>query len=116
MKPAPIIARVFIAFLGLTGLPLVATAGPVNINTADAKTIARELTGVGLARAQAIVDYRQKNGPFRSADDLANVKGIGKHVVEQNRANIRIEKGKSGEAKASGGQSKGAAAGDETDQ
>lgn len=78
----------------LTALPLAAWAGPVNINTADAKTLAKELTGIGLARAQAIVDYRQKNGPFRTADDLANVKGIGKRVVEQNRANIRVDKAK----------------------
>jgi len=101
MNPASITARAFIASLVLAALPFVAAAGPVNINTADAKTIARELTGIGLARAQAIVEYRQKNGPFRTADDLANVKGIGKRVVEQNRANIRVEKNK-GDAKAEG--------------
>jgi len=101
MKPVSIIARVFIASLALATLPFVAAAGPVNINTADAKTIARELNGIGLARAQAIVEYRQKNGPFRTADDLANVKGIGKRVVEQNRANIRVDKSKA-DAKAEG--------------
>ena len=73
-------------------LPALACAGPVDINTADAKTLARELKGIGLARAQAIVDYRAKNGPFKSADDLARVKGVGQQVVEQNRANIRVEK------------------------
>jgi competence protein ComEA len=96
MNPASIIARAFITSLALATLPFVAAAGPVNINTADAKTIARELSGIGLARAQAIVEYRQKNGPFRTADDLANVKGVGKRVVEQNRANIRVEKSKAG--------------------
>lgn len=91
---APGSVRLFLAAVVLAALPLAAYAGPVNINTADATTIARELTGIGLARAQAIVEYRQKNGPFRTADDLANVKGVGKRVVEQNRANIRIEKSK----------------------
>jgi competence protein ComEA len=75
---------------------LLASAGvladPVNINTADARTLAKELNGIGLSRAQAIVDYREKNGPFKNADDLAKVKGIGMKVVEQNRANIRVDK------------------------
>ncbi|MGQ0384135.1 MAG: ComEA family DNA-binding protein [Gammaproteobacteria bacterium] len=69
----------------------VAIAGPVNVNTADAKTLARELDGVGMAKAEAIVAYRQKNGPFRSADDLAKVKGIGRKTVDQNKANLRFE-------------------------
>ncbi|MGQ0428681.1 MAG: ComEA family DNA-binding protein [Gammaproteobacteria bacterium] len=68
-----------------------AIAGPVNVNTADAKTLARELEGVGMAKAEAIVSYRQKNGPFRSAEDLARVKGIGRKTVEQNKANLRFE-------------------------
>lgn len=74
-------------------LPFVASAGPVDVNSADAKTIAKELKGIGLSRAQAIVSYREKNGPFKSADDLARVKGVGMKVVEQNRANIKVEKG-----------------------
>ena len=80
--------------LALAGLLLSsgAFAEPVNINTADARTLAKELSGIGLSRAQAIVEYREKNGPFKSADDLAKVKGIGMKVVEQNRANIRVEK------------------------
>ena len=68
-----------------------AIAGPVNINTADAKTLARELDGVGKAKADAIVAYREKNGPFKSAEDLAKVKGLGKKLIEQNRANLRFE-------------------------
>ena len=74
-------------------VPLWAWAGPVNINTADAKTLARELDGIGPAKAQAIVDYRQKNGTFKTADDLLKVEGIGAKVLEQNRDNIRVEKG-----------------------
>jgi len=68
-----------------------AIAGPVNVNTADAKTLARELDGVGKAKADAIVAYREKNGPFKGAEDLAKVKGLGKKLSEQNRANLRFE-------------------------
>ena len=75
----------------VTLLPMLAWAGPVDINTADAATIARELQGIGLSRAQAIVAYREKNGAFRSADDLRKIKGIGARVLEKNRANIKVE-------------------------
>jgi competence protein ComEA len=75
-------------------------AGPVNINTADAATMAKELNGVGLKRAQAIVEYRQKNGPFKSVDELALVKGIGAAAVAKNRELIRIDGGGKAAAKA----------------
>ena len=68
-----------------------AGAGPVNINSADAATLSRELKGIGMKRAQAIVDYRKAHGPFRSADELALVKGIGPSAIEKNRADIRVE-------------------------
>lgn len=84
--------KVFYSALAVL-LPLAVWAGPVDINTADAKTIARELQGIGLARAQAIVAYRDKNGPFKSADDLRKIKGIGAQVIDQNRPNIQLEKG-----------------------
>lgn len=72
-------------------LPAMVWAGPIDINKADAATIAKELQGIGLSRAQAIVAYREKNGAFKSADDLRKVKGIGARTLELNRANIRIE-------------------------
>ena len=71
--------------------PVMVFAGPVNVNTATAETISAELQGVGLSKAQAIVTYRKENGPFRSADDLSQVKGIGSRTVDINRENIRIE-------------------------
>lgn len=71
-----------------------ALAGPVNINTADAKTLAKELDGVGDSRAKAIVAYRDKNGPFRTADDLKKVQGIGPSIVERNRAKIVVDDAK----------------------
>jgi len=81
-------------------LPLGAWAGPVNVNTADASTLAQELDGIGPAKAQAIVEYRQKNGPFRTAEDLLKVQGIGERVLEQNRANLRFSGAGAGAAPA----------------
>jgi competence protein ComEA len=66
-------------------------AGPVNVNTADAETISAELQGVGITKAIAIVEYRKANGPFKSPDDLALVKGIGERTVELNREFILLE-------------------------
>ena len=71
-------------------LPLWAFAGPVDINTADAETISAELNGIGMTKAEAIVKYREKHGPFKSPEDLSLVKGIGDRTVELNRANIRV--------------------------
>lgn len=67
-----------------------AIAGPVNINTADAKTLAAELEGIGEAKAAAIVAYREVNGPFTSAEELLKVEGIGEATLEKNMANIRL--------------------------
>ncbi|MGH8187676.1 MAG: ComEA family DNA-binding protein [Steroidobacteraceae bacterium] len=78
----------------------VAWAGPVDINTADAATIAKELKGIGLSRAQAIVDYREKNGAFKSIEDLRKIKGVGDKTLELNRPNIRFD-GAPGRAKKS---------------
>ena len=68
-----------------------AIAGPVNVNTADAETIAAELTGVGINKARAIIAYRNANGDFEQAEQLALVKGIGARTVELNQANILLE-------------------------
>ena len=85
MKIPGIVATVCL----LLASPL-ALAGQVDINTADAETISAELKGVGLAKAKAIVEYREKHGPFRSADDLSLVKGIGERTVELNRSDIKV--------------------------
>lgn len=74
-------------------LPTLVLAGDaVNLNTADAATLARELKGIGETRAQAIVEHRSQHGPFRTVDELTLVKGIGQKVVEQNRAILRVDR------------------------
>ena len=67
-----------------------AFAGPVDINKAGPDELATELSGIGASRARAIVAYREAHGPFKSADELANVQGVGLHIVDLNRENIRI--------------------------
>ncbi|EEY38151.1 DNA uptake protein [Vibrio mimicus MB451] len=62
----------------------------VNINTASAEELATLLKGIGLKKAQAIVDYREANGPFISIDDLTNVKGIGEATVRNNATRILL--------------------------
>ena len=81
--------RVFV-LSALFGLPIAAWSGPVDINTADAKTLAAELRGVGESTAEAIIAYRTANGPFKTVDDLVKVRGIGSKILEQNRANMRV--------------------------
>jgi competence protein ComEA len=78
------------AALALLAAPTLLLAGPVDVNSADAETISAELKGIGLAKAKAIVEYRKKHGPFRSADDLTLVKGIGERTVEINRSDIKV--------------------------
>lgn len=63
----------------------------VLINTADAETLARELKGIGAAKAQAIVAYREANGPFAAVDELLEVRGIGPAILERNRELLSID-------------------------
>lgn len=65
-------------------------AQKVNINSADAATLDRVLVGIGPSKAEAIVAYRKANGAFRSADQLASVKGIGLSTIEKNRDRIVV--------------------------
>lgn len=68
-----------------------AFATPVNINTADAKTISDSLSGIGINKAESIVKYRTEKGAFKSPEELANVKGIGEKTVEKNKKDILIK-------------------------
>ncbi|MFF7107645.1 ComEA family DNA-binding protein [Pseudomonas sichuanensis] len=63
----------------------------VDLNTADAQTLQKALNGIGQAKAQAIVAYREANGPFTSVDELLEIKGIGKALLERNRDKLMVE-------------------------
>ena len=62
----------------------------LNLNDADAATLQKELSGVGEAKAKAIVTYRETNGPFASIDELLEVKGIGKAILDRNREKLEV--------------------------
>jgi len=64
--------------------------GVVNINTATLEQL-QLLPGIGPKTAQAIIDYRQANGDFKSPDDLIKVKGVGQKLMEKLRENVTIK-------------------------
>jgi len=99
------VKRIFAVFFVLTlGLPLMTYAqqaeeipaevtevrSQVNINTADAETLALALDGIGMAKAMEIIAYREQNGEFSSIDQLADVRGIGPATIERNRDRIVV--------------------------
>jgi len=88
MKSLVLVAKSLLLSLLIAGSAF--AADKVNINTADAATIDDVLLNVGPAKAQAIVDYRKANGAFRSAEQLAMVKGIGLKTIEKNRDRIVV--------------------------
>ena len=65
-------------------------AAKVNLNAADAETLRRDLFGIGAAKAKAIVAYRDSNGPFTAVDELLEMKGIGKALLEKNRERLSL--------------------------
>ncbi len=83
----------FAAVLSLLFAVQAMAAEKVNINTADAAALDRVLVGVGPSKAAAIIEYRKANGPFKSAEELAMVKGIGLSTIEQNRDRIELRTG-----------------------
>ncbi|WP_044874958.1 helix-hairpin-helix domain-containing protein [Pseudomonas sp. LFM046] len=66
-------------------------AGKLNINTADEAALQAQLIAIGAAKAKAIVQYREENGPFSSVDDLLEVKGIGLKTLDRNRDRVSVE-------------------------
>ncbi|CAM4017149.1 hypothetical protein CCOS865_01703 [Pseudomonas reidholzensis] len=63
----------------------------LNLNTADAAMLQQSLNGIGKAKAEAIVAYREANGPFTSVDELLEIKGIGNALLERNRDKLMVE-------------------------
>jgi competence protein ComEA len=63
---------------------------PVDINSADARALASAIDGVGMKRAEAIVNYRNQHGSFKSVDELAKVRGISTRTIDKNRQNLSV--------------------------
>ena len=82
-------ALLFSIILAFATLPVYAET-MVDINTADAETISKNLKGIGIKKAEDIVAYRNKHGAFKSVNDLAKVKGIGIKTVESNMDKMMV--------------------------
>ena len=85
-KQLLVIATLITSFFSFSSIH----AAPVDVNSADAQTLAASLNGIGASKAQAIVEYRTANGEFKSISDLSLVKGIGERTVLKNRADIAL--------------------------
>lgn len=69
----------------------------IDVNTATAEQLADALYGVGMAKARAIVEYREENGDFEHVDELVNVRGIGLRTLDRNRDRIDLAEKPAGE-------------------
>lgn len=90
--------RTLLSILLLLALVPAAAIAQVDINSADAKTLAESMRGIGLVKAEAIVAYRSTHGPFRTIDDLSKVKGIGRKTIDANRDELVALTPRSGQA------------------
>ncbi|GAO36037.1 topoisomerase [Sulfuricella sp. T08] len=84
--------KLFLILIACLAFVTAAFAGPVNLNTASESEL-DTLKGVGPVKAKAIMDYRVKNGPFKSVDDLEKVPGFGKKTVDSLRADLTVNGG-----------------------
>ncbi len=80
-----------VAGLAVMAPSYAAEVASINVNTASAEEIATALVGVGLAKAEAIVAYREANGAFQDVYELENVKGIGARTIDRNQDRIRVK-------------------------
>jgi len=83
--------RIYAFILALLFSVCALAAETVNINTADKETLAAMINGVGEKKAEAIIAWRESNGPFKSVDELANIKGIDKGIIEKNRDSLIVK-------------------------
>ncbi len=82
--------KAFILSLLLVILVAAAALAGINVNTAGTSEL-QELPGIGPAKAQAIVEYREQNGPFKQVDDLVQVKGIGPKLLNKIKDEVSVE-------------------------
>lgn len=73
--------------LGIFGINMAFAA--VNLNTATASDL-DGIKGIGPSKAKAIIDYRSKNGPFKSVEDLKNVKGFGEKSITKLKGELTV--------------------------
>ncbi|MEE9333203.1 MAG: helix-hairpin-helix domain-containing protein [Granulosicoccaceae bacterium] len=91
---------VFLKFFVTTGLVLAGSgtaayaAEPLNVNLATASQLESYLPGIGKVKAQAIVDYRNRNGPFDGPEQLLEIKGVGSHTLDRIRSLIKFDSGR----------------------
>ncbi len=86
---APVLVAVLVLMVG--GISVYAgDAAKININTASAEELT-QLQGVGAKYAVKIVEYREQNGPFASAEDIMKISGIGPVTFEKNKELIVVE-------------------------
>lgn len=94
--------RAIVMVLCMACVAPLAQAAKVDINKADAAALQENLKGVGPAKAKAIVDYRSKNGAFKSVDDLTKVKGVGPALIKKNRSDLSLSGGATTGSKSAG--------------
>ena len=78
--------------LGLFGINMAFAA--VNLNTATASDL-DGIKGIGPSKAKAIIDFRSKNGSFKSVEDLKNVKGFGEKSIAKLKGELTVSGGES---------------------
>lgn len=77
--------------LAQDAMPASEASQTININTASAETLSAVMSGVGAARAQAIVTYREEHGPFDSVQELLEVDGVGPTILANNQHMLTVE-------------------------
>lgn len=87
-----LVVMFLLCFVAVMTTPVIAAGqGKININTASVEELT-ELQKVGPKTAERIVAYRNDNGPFKTVDDLKNVKGIGHKILKLNKGHITVGK------------------------
>lgn len=82
--------KIVLGLAALASLFASAAFAVINVNTASAEGLAK-LPGIGESKAQAIIEYRETEGPFESVDELDQVPGIGEGTLEDIRDKVTVQ-------------------------